>query len=96
MMKTVNVKGVDILPHRDPFLFLDRLVSYSSKEAVGEVTFGAGEFKFRANNEWTINLGGSMDDLQQDGGNLASPGAGTYKVILDLSTLPYVCILEKK
>ena len=62
----------------------------------GEVTFGAGEFKFRANNEWTINLGGSMDDLQQDGGNLASPGAGTYKVTLDLSTLPYVCILEKK
>ena len=62
----------------------------------GEVTFGAGEFKFRANNEWAINLGGSMDDLQQDGGNLASPGAGTYKVTLDLSTLPYVCILEKK
>lgn len=47
MMKTVNVKGVDILPHRDPFLFLDRLVSYSSKEAVGEVTFGAERDFFR-------------------------------------------------
>ena len=62
----------------------------------GEVTFGAGEFKFRANNEWTINLGGSMDDLQQDGGNLASPGAGTYAVTLDLSKLPYTCTMVKK
>ena len=62
----------------------------------GEVTFGAGEFKFRANNEWTITLGGSMDDLQQDGGNLASPGAGTYAVTLDLSKLPYTCTMVKK
>ena len=62
----------------------------------GEVTFGAGEFKFRANNDWAINLGGSMDDLQQDGGNLASPGAGTYAVTLDLSKLPYTCTMVKK
>ena len=62
----------------------------------GDVTFGAGEFKFRANNAWDINLGGSLSDLKQDGANMASPGAGTYAVTLDLSKLPYTCTLEKK
>ncbi|MGN0834105.1 MAG: 3-hydroxyacyl-ACP dehydratase FabZ [Kiritimatiellia bacterium] len=47
MTKTVDMKGVDILPHRDPFLFLDRLVSHSSSESVGEVTFGAERDFFR-------------------------------------------------
>lgn len=47
MTKSVDIKGVDILPHRDPFLFLDRLVSYSPKESVGEVTFGAERDFFR-------------------------------------------------
>ncbi len=62
----------------------------------GEVTFGAGEFKFRANNEWTINLGGSMDDLQQDGANIGTPGEGTYTVTLDLRSLPYKATFVKK
>lgn len=50
---------------------------------------GSGEWKFRANNEWTANLGGSFDNLKFDGGNFATPGAGKYKVRLDLSKLPY-------
>lgn len=55
----------------------------------GSITFGAGEFKFRANNGWDINLGGQLQDLVQDGANLASPGAGTYTVTLNLGQLPY-------
>lgn len=47
MMKTVDIKGIDILPHRDPFLFLDRLVSHSPSESVGEVTFGEERDFFR-------------------------------------------------
>jgi len=31
--------GIDILPHREPFLFLDHLKSFSSEGSVGEVTF---------------------------------------------------------
>ena len=57
----------------------------------GTINFGAGEFKFRANDGWDVNLGGSYTDLVQDGANLATPGQGTYTVTLDLSTLPYAC-----
>lgn len=35
-----ELKGSDILPHREPFLFLDRLLSYTEQESVGQVTFG--------------------------------------------------------
>lgn len=55
----------------------------------GNITFGTGEYKFRANNGWDINLGGNLQDLTQDGSNLPSPGAGTYTVTLNLGQLPY-------
>lgn len=61
-----------------------------------DITFGDGEWKFRANNGWDINLGGELSDLAQNGANLATPGAGTYHVKLDLSTLPYTATLTKK
>lgn len=62
----------------------------------GTVTLGEGEFKFRANDAWDVNLGGSMTDLSQGGDNIPSPGAGTYDVTLDLSKIPYSCTLVKK
>lgn len=62
----------------------------------GTVTLTDGEFKFRANNGWDINLGGAMEDLTQDGANIKSPGAGTYDVTLYLGTLPYGCTFVKK
>lgn len=63
----------------------------------GEFNFkGTGEWKFRANNGWDINLGGSLSKLEQNGGNLATPGEGTYVVKLDLSKLPYSCTVTKK
>lgn len=58
------------------------------------VTLGDGEFKFRANDGWDINLGGSMENLTPGGDNIASPGAGTYKVTLNLGQLPYSCTFE--
>ncbi len=54
----------------------------------GTMTLSAGEYKFRANNAWTINLGGDPDEdgsMNYDGPNLTVDAAGTYNVVLDLS-----------
>lgn len=55
----------------------------------GDVDFGdgAGSWKFRCNDDWTVNLGGDFNELLQDGANLAAPGAGVHHITLDLSTL---------
>ena len=47
MKNDVKVKGVDVLPHRDPFLYLDQLTQYSHESSVGQVTFGAERDFFR-------------------------------------------------
>lgn len=56
----------------------------------GTLTTTGGPWKFRFNNGWDINLGGSVDNLVLNGDNLNSD-AGTYTVTLDLSKLPYSC-----
>lgn len=66
------------------------------KDWTGKITFSAGdEWKFRMNDNWDINLGGSYDDLTFGGGNLAAPGAGEYTVTLHLGKLPYTCTYAK-
>ncbi|MBD5369177.1 MAG: SusF/SusE family outer membrane protein [Bacteroides sp.] len=57
---------------------------------------GSGEFKFRANNGWDINLGGNLSVLTAGGDNIATPGEGTYTVTLDLSQVPYSATVVKK
>ncbi|NCC10293.1 MAG: DUF5115 domain-containing protein [Bacteroidia bacterium] len=47
------------------------------------MTFTDGDFKFRANDGWDINMGGSAGKLTFNAGNL-SITAGTYDVILHL------------
>ena len=46
-MRDTAVRGVDILPHRDPFLYLDRIIMYSKEKSIGRVTFGAERDFFR-------------------------------------------------
>ena len=41
-------------------------------------TLNAGEFKFRLNHDWSINWGGTLDDLTQDGANLQLDADGAY------------------
>lgn len=65
-------------------------MTYNSTTKKWEITLplSAGEFKFRANDAWTLNLGkdGNADDsMDFDGGNLSVAAGGTYKVELDLS-----------
>lgn len=56
-----------------------------------------GEFKFRANDNWDINLGGdNLDELKLDGANLPVAEAGKYEIVLNLSALPYSATLTKQ
>ena len=53
----------------------------------GIVALTAGEFKFRANDNWNINFGDDGGDgiLDYGGGNLSVPSSGNYLIELDLS-----------
>ena len=48
-------------------------------------TLGTGEFKFRANDGWDINLGDNINNLTFGGDNIPVTEEGTYIVTLDLS-----------
>ena len=52
------------------------------------------EWKFRMDEGWTVNLGGSFDNLVQDGSNLKCEG-GVYTVELYIHTTPYYAVLTK-
>jgi hypothetical protein len=43
----------------------------------------SGSFKFRANDAWTVNMGGTLDALTQDGSNLSIATDGSYIVTFD-------------
>ncbi len=63
----------------------------------GELTVGEGQsWKFRANSDWAINLGGQADALWNNGDNIVLPEAGTYTITLDLSTYPAKYTAVKK
>lgn len=47
-------------------------------------TLGVGDFKFRANHDWPINLGGTPSALTWGGDNIHVSTAGTYTITLDL------------
>ena len=51
----------------------------------------AGEFKFRANDSWTLNLGDNGLDgtLEQDGANIPIAEPGKYLIILDPENMTY-------
>jgi hypothetical protein len=64
----------------------DQNLTWDAANKVFTITLAlkaAGGFKFRANDAWTVNLGGDLNALTQDGGNLAVAADGTYKVTLD-------------
>lgn len=57
------------------------------------VTDGQG-WKIRCNDDWGINLGGDLNALTAGGDNIVV-AAGTYKVSLDLTNVPYSIKLSK-
>jgi hypothetical protein len=54
-----------------------------------------GSWKFRANDDWGVNLGGNTNALTQGGGDLAITAAGNYTITLDLSKSVYSCLVKK-
>ncbi|MCF6279322.1 MAG: SusE domain-containing protein [Flavobacteriaceae bacterium] len=68
----------------------DQDMTYDAGTATWTITLdlSAEEIKFRANDDWTLNLGDNDADLslEQDGANISVPSAGNYTVVLDLST----------
>lgn len=46
-MSTRDEKMYELLPHRDPFLFVDELDSCDGERIVGKKTYGEGEFFFK-------------------------------------------------
>lgn len=60
----------------------------TNKTWSADMTLTAGEFKFRANNAWIIDLGGDPDgdgSMNYSGPNLSVATGGNYHVVLDLS-----------
>lgn len=55
---------------------------------VAYATLSAGEIKFRKNNDWGVNLGGSNGTLSSGGSNIAVT-AGTYKITTNVSKNTY-------
>ncbi len=68
-------------------------MTYNGKTQLWEVTedLVAGEFKFRANDEWTLNYGSDDQDgtLQSSGGNITIDTDGNYTITLDTENLEY-------
>jgi hypothetical protein len=64
------------------------------------VELAAGEMKFRANDRWDINLGGTADDLEPNGANLTIAEAGTYTITLHtirtVDSGKIYCTIDKK
>ena len=77
----------------------DTDMTYNPETRAWEATIAltAGEFKFRANDGWDINWGGSVDNLTQDGANLSIDADGTYFIqfFATCETKSY-CVITKK
>ena len=63
----------------------DQNMAWDATHNVFSVTLdlGVGTFKFRANDDWAVNLGGNLNALTQDGANISIPEAGNYTLTLN-------------
>ena len=77
----------------------DTDLAYNPETRAWEATIelAADEFKFRANDGWDINWGGSEDNLTQDGPNLKIAEAGTYFIqFFPLCETKSYCVMTKQ
>ena len=77
----------------------DTDLTYNPATRAWEATIelAADEFKFRANDDWAINWGGTADNLTQDGPNLKVSEAGTYFIqFFPLCATKAYCTMTKQ
>ena len=77
----------------------DTDLTYNPATCAWEATIdlAADEMKFRANDDWAINWGGTADKLTQDGPNLKIAEAGTYFIqFFPLCETKSYCVITKK
>ena len=55
----------------------------TSKVFTATIDLTAASFKFRANDDWAVNVGGDLDNLTQDGANISVAEAGNYTITFD-------------
>jgi hypothetical protein len=68
---------------------VQRLIFHFTKQTKPTyVTLIDGEIKFRENNKWDVNYGGTNGTLAKGGDNIAVK-AGSYKIVVDLNTSKY-------
>lgn len=78
----------------------DMDMTYNSTEHTWEllnVSLKVGELKFRANDDWVINWGGTEDNLTQGGSNIKIADEGTYDIVLHaLADGQATCTITKR
>lgn len=69
----------------------DTNMNYDNGKRIWNITLNlvAGELKFRKNDSWDTNYGGSNGALALAGSNIAVPVAGNYKIEMNLVTNTY-------
>ncbi len=65
----------------------DQKMEYNAATGTWSITLNLvqGEIKFRKNDGWDWNLGGTVNNLVQDGSNLAIASAGNYTITLTIT-----------
>jgi len=65
----------------------DQKMDYDQSSGIWSITLDlvVGEIKFRLNDGWAWNLGGTPDNLYHDGPNLAISEAGNYTITLNIT-----------
>ena len=75
----------------------DMTYNFETRAWEATIELAADEFKFRANDGWDINWGGSFDNLTQGGDNLKIAEAGTYFIqLFPLCETKSYCVITKK
>ena len=98
--KLTSISGIGIIgPAQAGGWSEDTDLTYNAETRAweGTVDLTADEFKFRANDGWDINWGGSEDNLTQDGANLKITEAGKYFIqFFPLCETKSYCKITKK
>lgn len=78
-ISSVNIIGTAV-PGSQWATDVDLTYNQSTGAWETNMVLNQGEFKFRANHDWTLNWGGTLDSIVQDGANLTVGSPGAYHV----------------